>query len=261
MNLIYKSEEEIKKLSEKLHRLKKFGLTKTTLIETLNDLMTDTEKKYIKYSINDNIYPICFEATDGIIYSSLEKLKQMIIYSIKSLKRIFPNLDENEMFNYYVLFALTHELRHVKQYLITEEFIDAPYKIIKEVYKTIFKIGDLNINPLKNFIITILYNLNSDRYVIERTANIETSEILKTLAEYEENTEIANVFNEVRQKNIMYGYDDRYNGSIEETYKRLHLTPFYKNLPVGEAIPVRDRILYGLPINEETKKKVLEKRY
>lgn len=261
MDLLNVKKKEIEVLSEKLHYLKKVGTNKITILEILIDLIAETDKEIINYEIDNSAFPICFNADNAKIYVSVEKLNQTIINSIKFLKRIFPNINEKEMFYYYTIFALTHETRHVNQYLIANEHIDAPYQIVKEVYQTMFKIGDLNFIQIKNLISEYLYYLHNERLVIERNANIEACEILRNLARFEGNDEIANVFEETRQKNIIYGYDDRYNGSVEETYKRLYLKSLYDQLTKEEAIPIRDRILYGLPINEETRKKVLECKY
>ena len=187
MDLIHYTENEIKTLAEKLYALRKTGINRITIIQILNDLIPETEKEIIQYNIDNTIYPICFNADNATMYISIEKLNKTIINSIKVLKRIFPNMNEYEMINYYILFALTHEIRHINQYLIAIGEIEAPYQIVKEVYQNMFKLGNLNTNPLRNFVSEYLYNLNNERFIMERNANIEASEILRNLAIYEGN--------------------------------------------------------------------------
>ena len=257
MKLINVSDEEIKALAEKLHTIKQYGSNEETLSEALEYLIPKNEKM-IGIEINDNLGAVTFDLDEEKVKISVKKLKYLIEKSIVILKKIFPDVNEQEMFNYYILYALTHEVRHVYQYLIGEGFIETPYQIVQKTYKDIMNIGMLKTNFIRNYISSILYGFHHERLVIERNANIEACEFLKSIAEYEENKPIVNVFEQVKQRNISYGYDDIYNGSIEETYKKLCLTPFYNELPNCDNIPIKDKILYGLPINEETKTKILE---
>jgi len=261
MELLNINEQEIKLLLEKLDLLRKKGMNQQTILEILNDLMPANAKDNIDIKIDKGLCPISFSPDDTAIYLTIEKLHKTIKKSIQYIRETFPNIDDKDMYNYYVIYALNHELRHIGQYMIVNEHIESPYEIVKKVYKTIFNVGHLSNNPFKNIITENINDINNERLVIERNATIEASEIVKKLEEREENKEIANVFEELKHKNMIYGYDDIYNGSVEETYKRLYLNQLYKELPKEEAIPIRDRILYGLPINEETKNKVLENKY
>lgn len=261
MDLLNITEKEIKELSEKLHNIKKYGANKETIEDTLAFLIPHTPKKTIGIDINNEKEPTYFDLNNELVSVSPTALNNMIVESIAQLKRVFPELNEEEMFNYYILFALVHENRHVYQYLIAKEYMKAPYKIIQKAYKELIYIGDLEVGPLKNIISFYLYTKNRERLFIERNANIEATEIICNLAKYEENENIRDLFESMRQNNIIYGYDGAYNGSLEETYKSLELTSLYAKLPTGEAIPVRDRILYGLPISEETREKVLAYKY
>ena len=57
------------------------------------------------------------------------------------------------------------------------------------------------------------------------------------------------------KKRIMRaGYDELYNGAVERTYKNILI--FHKPVK-GESVSIEDRIRYGLPLDEYTKKKVL----
>lgn len=258
MELLNTTNEELKILSEKIRNFKKHGINKETILDTLHSLLSDNQN-LIHFNIKENLYPICLDANAKEIQINIDKLNKTINQSIKYLEQIFPEINNKEMYYYYILYSLTHETRHVFQYLIANKQIQCPYEIIVEVYKNMFQIGNLDTGKINNFISEYLYYLYNERLVLERNANIEGSELLTKLALYEENEPIANVFKQMYKKNLVYGYDDRYNGSIEETYKRLYLKKLYNNLPTEEAIPIKDRIHYGLPINEETKKKILLK--
>lgn len=261
MPLMRIKDEEINILLEKLENIKKFGSNEETIKDILTYLVPKNDKKPIGIEINKKLSAATFDLTNEKVKVSPERLNNVIKQSIIHLKRIFPEIDTKEMFNYYVLFALIHETRHVNQYLIAEGAIDFPYKIIKETYKAMSKIGYLDINFIRNYISLYMYNIHNKRLIIERNANIEATEIVHNLAKWLENEPIADLFESMRQRCITYGYDGNYNGSLEETYKTLYLKSLYNDLPKGEAIPVRDRILYGLPINEETREKVLAYKY
>jgi len=261
MSLIRFKEEERKILLEKLNNIKKYGSNEETIKDILTYLIPQNEKKTIGIDINNKFEAAYFDLDKETVAVSVRVLNKTILESIAHLKRIFPDINEKEMFNYYILFALIHETRHVNQYLIAENAVQFPYEIVKQAYNDISNIGYLNVNFLRNYISLYLYNKDNKRFIIERTANIESTEMVRNLAQYEENDPIADLFESMRQRNITYGYDEQYNGSLEETYKKLYLTPLYNELPKGEAIPIRDRILYGLPINEETKEKVLQYKY
>lgn len=261
MEFVNTNIKELKELSEKLHNIKKHGTNKIILCNTMEYLMPQSEQKNIGFEITNGFEPVYFNIAEETVKILPERLNKIINASILHLKKKFPELDEKEMYNYYILFALIHETRHVNQYLITENAVQFPYEIVKQAYNDMSNIGYLDVNFLRNYISLYLYNKDNKRFIIERTANIESTEIVRNLAQYEENDLIADLFESMRQRNITYGYDEQYNGSLEETYKKLYLTPLYNELPKGEAIPIRDRILYGLPINEETKKKVLQYKY
>jgi len=261
MELLNIEEKYIKDLAEKLNNIKKYGCNKETIEDALSYLIPKNSEKTIGFEINKGLEAIYFEATTEKVKISVKKLINLINLSIKYLYEIFPDINKEEMFNYYVMYSLTHEISHIKQYLIANGYEKEPYKIIKQAYSDILNVGELNVNFIRNYISLFQYHNYYSRLVLERNANIEGCEIIKKLAEYDENTEIADVFKEVRQRNILYGYDDRFNGSIEETYKRLYLKSLYNKLSKDEAIPIRDRILYGLPVNEETREKILAYKY
>ena len=257
MDLINVSKEELKILSEKLNNLKKYGATE----ETIKDALLCIVPNNIGIDIKNNKEAAYFDLNEEKICISVNGISQMINDSNKTLLKYFPKVDSKEMFNYYVLFSLIHETRHSYQYLISENKIQFPYEIIKQVYNEISYIGQLKVGFLKNVRSLYLYNKYRERLVIERNANIEATEIISKLAKHEENQEIHELFNILRHNNILYGYENQFNGSIEETYKTLGLDNIYNLLPVHEQIPIKDRILYGLPIDYETKKKVLEYKY
>lgn len=255
MKLINITDNELKILSEKLYNIKKYGVTEETIKDALLYLIPD--KNIIGIDINDKNAPAQFDLNVEKINISITRLTKMIKESINRLLNYFPDINQQEMFYYYILFSLIHETRHVWQYLIAENKVKFPYEVIKQVYKEMSYVGQLDVGFIKNIKSFYLYTKKRERLVIERNVNIEATETILNLAHFVENKEIEELFSILRKNNILYGYEGVYNGSIEETYKLLGLDKLYDKLPKGETIPIKERILYGLPINEVTKKKVL----
>ena len=223
MSLINISVEKIKRLAEILHNIKKYGSNEETIQDALTYLIPQNDNKIIGIEINNNLAPASFDLDNEKVKISVKRLNKLILESTAHLKMLFPEINEEEMYNYYILFTLIHETRHVNQYLIAEGAIDFPYKIIKEAYKTMSNVGYLDINFIRNYISLFMYTKNRERLIIERNANIEATEIVRNLAKYLENEPIADLFESMRQRCITYGYDGNYNGSLEETYKTLYL--------------------------------------
>lgn len=56
----------------------------------------------------------------------------------------------------------------------------------------------------------------------------------------------------------MAGYLGKYNGAIEETYKKILI---FNKVKYVEDISLEEKVRYGYPLDEYTKKKVLNYEY
>ena len=96
---------------------------------------------------------------------------------------------------------------------------------------------------------------------MERSANVEAYDLLVKVAQYENNIEMLKILNDLLSYQLSIGYKGFDNGSIEKTYKKKGMIKVYNSFEFDEIIPIEDKVRYGLPINKETKKKVLNKQF
>ena len=82
---------------------------------------------------------------------------------------------------------------------------------------------------------------------------------MSKVAEYENNLKMNEFLEKQKSYCLLYGYKGIFNGAVEETYYKTLLGPLYKKFPKDEYIPLEDRVRYGLSIDSETRKKVLNK--
>lgn len=103
-------------------------------------------------------------------------------------------------------------------------------------------------------------NCSKVNFVLERNANVETCDLLKKVSKYENNFEILNSINSECFGYFVLGYlNKKYNGSFDESFSKLWRKDLFDG-KVSEEISFKDRVRYGLPINQSDRELMLRLR-
>jgi len=250
-------------VSQLLEKLRSDGYNNYVIEEILNTIIPQNNNLPVDVVIGNSQMPAFFSEKELKIEISLNSLKNYINKQLDLLIKIHPNL-ENEIFYNHILITLIHEVEHYYQYLVWNEYVNFPYKIVVDGYKNIKKLKipkDLNpilaLIKIKRF---FRYNDNADS-LLERTANIEAYDLMVKVARYENNKEMLKILNYLLSYQLSLGYKGFNNGSMEKTYKKKGQINIYNSFNFDEIIPIEDKVRYGLPIDKETRKKVLTKQF
>ena len=76
-----------------------------------------------------------------------------------------------------------------------------------------------------------------------------------------EREDIFEIFNEMKNNLISIGYKESSMGSLEETYRKILLYDRYKRFYENSDMSEEEKARYGLNINEQTRKIILEKTH
>lgn len=263
MSHIIKSEQDIVVVSKLLEKLRSKGYKDDVLEEILNTIIPQNQNLPIKVIVGNSQIPAFFNAKQQKIEISPEVLKNFINKNFNLHMKLYPNL-EKEIFYNHILITLAHEVEHYYQSLIANEYVDFPYKIVVDGYKNLATLKfPKDLNP-------IIFKMKIKRYLkyhdvaeslLERNANVEAYDLLLKVAKYENNTEMLEILNFFLSCQLSLGYKGFNNGAMEKTYRKIGFTSVYNSFDHNEIIPVEDKVRYGLPIDNETRKKVLKKQF
>lgn len=263
MSHILREEDDVVIISQLLEKFRNDGYKKDIIEETLNTIIPQNKSLPISIVFGNSQIPAFFKEEEQKIEVSFEILKSYIGKQINFFVKMYPNL-EKEIFYNHILLALVHEVEHYYQCLVANEYIDFPYKIVVDGYKNL---KNLKISKDLNQIIALIkinrffsYSNNADS-LLERSANVEAYDLLVKVAQYENNMEMVKVLGDLLSYQLSLGYKGWYNGSFEKTYKKKGLIDIYSSFNFDEIISIEDKVRYGLPIDLETKKKVLSKQF
>lgn len=262
MSHIIKTEQDTIIVSQLLEKLRSKGCTEDVLDEILNTIIPQNQHLPIDIVFNASNVPAAFSLEDKDIEISLNALKKYIDRVISILIKIHPTL-EKEIFYNHILLVLVHEVEHYYQCLILRGYVEFPYELVKEGYKNLFMLKiskDLNPASVKAMIKNFSRYSNKPDSLLERNANVEAYEALVKVAKYENNKEMLEILKELLLFNLSLGYKGLSNGSMEKTYRKKRMIEVYNSFDHTEDIPIQDRIRYGLPIDKDTRKKVLKKQ-
>lgn len=193
---------------------------------------------YISCVENDN-GDYYVDKQSGIFHVDLSFLNEFADWSKNYWKLNCDN--KTLLFNYFFLQSILHQAVHIEQYL-QAVFKTNEYDAINRMYYDI-----ATLNELQKLREKIVYNFSKVYFSFERNANLESIDLLRKIIIDSDLRELNN------KKSIEYlfkGYDITKNGlvsPVESTYRSLGLSPI--PLRVVKSIPVKDRILHGLPIS------------
>ena len=155
-----------------------------------------------------------------------------------------------------LLTTLLHEVEHSKQYLQYTNQIPQRYKLLTRGYGICFEQLLPNKFTLKNSIKYFkdkkrqeIYALNNEKYILERNATLEASNICANLANYNADYLAYKVFDYIEHSYRLIGYDRTKKGCVEQTFKDLLYYPLYEEMK-GEVSRVSDKSRYGFELKE-----------
>lgn len=254
MSHIITTTEEEKKISDYLEILRVKGYSQNTIYEILSAIIPANDIYQVKPEINSTGYTAYFSGYEKKIHINYEETKKYVQKAIDMITEQYPKLkkQKDELFVYFILSILSHEVEHAYQYLIVEGYIPHPYNIVKQAYKNLTNYNYKDNMP--SVWISILlerYKSQKDKakFVLERNANLEVYEMLSKIAMYENNPDMHLFLNNQYLWYSACGYlDIKNNGAFEESYRNIWRHRQYESFDFTEDIPLEDRIRYGLPI-------------
>lgn len=268
MSHILQYKTSLLELKDILKHFKEKGLTKDYLEVVLKKLIPNLNGDLkIGWNISEKGYSRAkFIPKTRTIIFSLEKINEWLDNNTCDFLEKLETSDVNTLRSYMLLFLLTHEVEHSYQYLIGEGIIEVPSPLIKDTYQTLFAlmtpldyIIPRPIKQTRRMISLILYKQKENELVLERNANIESTDLISRCAFYNEREDIYNLFIDMRNLFLIQGYVKDARGSIEETFEKIFMYDKYKKIRQEIDLDEIDRLRYGLNISEETRKRILSK--
>ena len=262
MSHIIGNKIDIKKISSYLDLLRNNSSSKDSVIEILNGILPISDKLSINIDVSDNSGAAYFDSEDKLIHINIGELNEYVKnYSLDMINMNHNLCDcSKDLYVYNMMFALVHEIEHVYQYMFGLGYLDAPYDIVGNLYGKLFKYhldDDMN-GLIKRILLYKKINYSSKvDFVLERNANIETCDLLRRVCEYENNMEILGSINYEYLTYMKLGYlRKKYNGAFDESFSKIWRKDLFDR-EILEDISVEDRIRYGLPIDDESRRLLL----
>ena len=245
-------------LTDDIKYIKKYDISKSFIEEILRQIIpTKSMEPLITYSVVENSYNegnVSFVPSKELIEIDLRKLNYWIENSIDVLMKDYNLKDKETLKAYQLIQIISHEVEHAYQYLMGKRMIYRANNIIANVYKDIY---DLIVSD-SNFESKECYFNNFKRLLLERNAQIESFDLIMQCAKYNNQLDIYNAYKNLYDYWALIGYVNSCQGSIIETLRLLKLNDDYltnNKLQMYE----KERIRYGFPISNKTRKKLLKK--
>lgn len=251
-----------KDMSSYLDLIRNKGCCKDVLFEILDGVVPKSDKVKINIDVSDGFGHAYFDSQLEMVHINDEMLDEYVKKYSSDMIMMNSNLSNcsYDVYAYNMIFALVHEIEHVYQYMFGMGYLDAPYNIVGDLYNKLFKYyldDDMN-GLIKNILLFRKFICSSRvEFVLERNANIETCDLLRRVCEYENNKDI---FGSINWEYLLYmklGYlKKKYNGSFDESFSKLWRKDLFCG-DISEDISTEERIRYGLPIDDESRKLLL----
>lgn len=257
------NEETLKKILVVLDLMRKQGITRE-IIEELIKVMSNDKRILFEFTAMKNVVAHYDTLKEKLFLNELSIIFWIENYIKQSnTQYYYPNCDYNDLLIYFLIFLLSHEINHVYQHLIGKDETELNHNTIKMCYKELFEICNnkkisISLENIKSIVQQLLFYLNQKNSILERNANIEAFTLMYKLADYENNLNIKELAYDTKQTLQRQGYLGKYNGIIEETYNKILI---FKEPTYDDELSLEEKIRYGYPIDEYTKKKVLNYEY
>ena len=166
---------------------------------------------------------------------------------------------------YLILAAILHEVEHSYQYLIANGKIETPCEMIKEGYKTLTEmmipkdyVIPRPVKQVRRMISIIKYRKRENEFLLERNAQYNSLDDLSKVATLMGDEGIANMFIHMRDLFGTSGYTSNPNGTLIFTLEEICMKDKVKKITEDyDGLDMMYRYRLGLPIDEETRKRVL----
>ena len=266
MSHIVTSDESFKAIDDVFCLVKKEGLCRDVISYTLEVLLSNADGSLlIDYDVNDRLcQPTVYIPRYNKINVSVSGLIRWISDNGLMLQNEFNVVDKELFLNYLFLYALSHEIEHGYQSLISKKVISIPYSIVESGYRGLLQLFEKNdvlipnpISDIRKIISLMLYKKDENMYVLERNANIESLDLVIRYALLRDDKKMAEVFEKMQRIFKKAGYFDSCCGSFEDTYKKILMYDKYKKFNHEYEMSDSDRVRYGLPISDDIRQKIL----
>lgn len=267
MSNVIKDKNDLLMLKDIINHFRCDGVSQEYLEDILKYLLPSWNGELlVKYKISD------YSKNAGLfipkiqtLVLSVDKMKEWVDKNAHELKDDFNITYIEDFKSYLALFVIIHEIEHVYQYLIGKGILDSENDLLKYGYKGLVdllhsestQIIPRPIKKLKDFISIILYKLKEDVYVLERNANVLSSDLLSLCALEMNRDDLYNAFIQMRNIFMTCGYTESAMGSFEETYRKLLLYPRFKRLYDKVEMSEKEKLIYGFRVKEDTRRLVL----
>ena len=264
MSHIIKNNDNIEMFIDDGNWIKKHGISVHIVKEILKQMISVTKMdRFVKYGVYDESYKIYPKS--GLYYDT-ETYKMIHVYmnglnnhlqsSYECLEEDFNTTPSDEIMAYILIDCLAHEVEHAYQDFIGKYKLQSPIPLISSAYKGLF---DMIINEKNSSKLLLKYFKNCNNLLLEKNAQIESFDLVMQCAKYANQEIIYNAYKEWIKGWILLGYYKNNKGSIYEIYDYLGLKDKYDSFNCEVDISEEERIRYGLPIEDSTRKRLFGK--
>ena len=219
-----------------------------------------------KVSENGNFTAVFYPRFERIDIS-INKLREWLTVNSNELSEY---LEKNScLFKSYLCFmVLCHEIEHSYQYLIANKKWVCPCKMIQQGYKSLFDlllpkeyIIPRPVKRVRNMISLVMYKKNENLFLLERNAQYNTMDLMADLALTNEHLDIYKAFVDMKNTFAVAGYTENSDGTLINTFKSILMKDTLNRIDKDiECLDMIERFKWGLPVDEETRGKVLSLR-
>ena len=269
MNNDFLDRKSIALLADFIKRINADNLVMEEVGEVVRELLPRKEDKtLINYNIKDKGFDIAkFIPKTRSINLCMHRINEWLDKNVKDIAQLYNENDVAILRKYMFIYMLTHEISHSYQYLISKGLIESPNKVLKDAYNGLFEVLNPKeyiiprpIKQTRRYISLALYKKNENFYLLERNANVESTDLVSRVALYNDNEDMYSLFKRMENTWLRCGYIDSTIGSIEETYTKILMHDKYKKFCNEVSMSIDEKIKYGFNIDEEERQKLLQKR-
>lgn len=268
MGNMVENKKDINYLCSMLETIRNEALT-PFLIECLLENIIPRDENgelMVNYVVRENSKtPAIFYPRYNTIQVGMIGLMNWVENNGNDLANVYNIEDSYKLKLYMVLMAIMHEVEHSYQYLIANGKVEAPCKMIKEGYKTLTElmipkdyILPRPIKQVRRVISLIKYRKRENEFLLERNAQYNSLDDLSKVAIIMGDKEIADMFIHMRNLFGSSGYISNTNGNLIFTLEEICMKDKIKKLSEDhENLDMMERYRLGLPIDQDTRKKIL----